>query len=279
MSASRDLEALVFGDERPDLDLTTKGEISSSWCEAYERALDAALRASNRKNWSRDLVQAAHFVSFYLPLRCKVAAPSKTVTVETSTRVFDLHVLTERKLWADLAAAHDANKVTSLAAEHPLSSPEDEIVRLSLGAGNPATFLRDEHGLEQWNAAFRNCWKAVEDVLKSSDDWDKWTVTAARVASFYWDLPFSREVVLVDSSGLSLPSLNALLPSPTIALISVMLNPPSSAIDDSGLPMIGENRLTAQFSVRRVVEASLMKRVVPSIEAANSRHTPTTTKK
>lgn len=264
MSPSSKLTELVFGDERPDLILTKNGKIASSWCEAYKEFIDQALNASNNATWSRELVQAAHWVSFYLPLRCKAAAKLAKVSTQTSTLVFDLHIWTEKRLWRDLDVTLDENTRSRLAATSPLLLPENEIIRLCLGSANPAAVIADNSELLRWRTVFKNNWDIVDCSLRETNEWEKWVIMAARVGSFYWDLLFRQEVVIPNPADMEFPVLQLSLPTTTQAIISLILNPPSNAIESSGLPIIFDERPLSQFSLRSIVETSLLRRIPES---------------
>jgi hypothetical protein len=250
MPNSSNLENLVFGEKRPDLKLLEQGIIPSSWFADFEAALDAELRASTGSTWSRNLIQASHWVSFYLPLRVRVASHTVGVSHAISKQVFDLHIKTEQKLLLNLANSIDRNTLESLSSEQSLMLPELEIIRLSLGKGNPIAAHYDSSSIGKWREAFETNWKPVASALQASTQWNKWSIVAVRLASFYWDLFFTQNVALPESFSSDFPGF----------AIHVVLHPPNAEIDETGLPIIGTRIQTSKLSVRRLIEPIIMAR-------------------
>jgi hypothetical protein len=260
MAANYKLRELVFGEKRPDIGLLAQGNVEPSWFAEYESALQAELRASTNLTWSRDLVQASHWVSFYLPLRARFASHTVGVNANISMRIFNLHITTEQMLLLSLAQSVDKNIIESLHSEQPLASPEYEIIRLSLGLGNPTKELYDSSSVGKWREAFEANWKPIASDLQTSSRWGKWQIMAARMASFYWDLLFAQKFSLPESFDPDIPALQSLLPSSTLAVIHAILHPPTPEIDETGLPIIGTVNQFGRMSVRRLVEPVIMAR-------------------
>jgi hypothetical protein len=261
MPTNSNLEDLVFGRKRPDVTLLARGQIDPSWFSEYETSLDIELQASTGSSWPRRLVQASHWVSFYLPLRVRVASRAINENIALCKQVFDLHIMTEQKLLTNLTDFVDESIGEDLRSEQPLARPEREIIRLSLGRGNPASAISDSLDIKKWKEAFEVQWKPVALELQRDSHWNKWMVTAIRFASFYWDLLFAQNIRLSESLGVDIPSLKSVLPTPTLAMIHTLLHPPSQAIDESGLPIIGSPGEFKHLSVRRLVEPILMARL------------------
>jgi len=254
------LENLVFGEKRPDTTLLARGFIDPSWFGEYETSLDTELLASTGAKWSRSLVQASHWVSFYLPLRVRIASHTFGKNTDLCERMFNLHIVTEQKLLMNLTTFSDESIVDTLRSESPLASPELEIIRLSLGQGNPGSVISDPSGIKKWKEGFEAQWKLIASDFQRNSYWGKWIVTAVRVASFYWDLLFMQNISLAESSGTDFPTLKSLLPAPTLAIIRTLLHTPSPAIDESGLPIIGSSNRFGRLSVRRLVEPVILNR-------------------
>jgi hypothetical protein len=253
MKSISSIENLTFGNKRPDLDLA-RGVFDDSWRSEFEVALDVELRNST-VHWSRDLVRAANFVSFYLPLRAKSIAD-----YDVRNAIFKLHVQTETKLLTSLVEGVPEGILEALRSEFPLESADYEIIRLSLGCGNPIAATSEPSGIEKWHEAFKAQWRIVAPRLERTSCWDKWLVTAIRVASFYWDLLFMQNITMVECPNNDLAVLRPIVSPSTFAMISTFLHPPNIEIDDSGLPILGKPREFNGISVRRLVEPTLMAR-------------------
>jgi len=269
MATTSTLETLVFGERRPDLQLLARGLIDSSWFADYETALDAELEASSGSTWARSLVQTSHWVSFYLPLRVRFASHTVGVTADVCNQVFNLHITIERKLLISLASSIDDNVVETLRSNLPLTSPEHEIIRLSLGSGNPTSAIYKSSCVGTWKDAFATNWKPVALDLQRISRWNKWLIMAARLGSFYWDLLFAQNITLQESVDCDIPTLQSVLPPSTLAIIHAILNPLDSEIDETGLPSVGSNTGFNKLSVRRLVEPIMMSRSDEIISSAD----------
>jgi hypothetical protein len=261
MDSATDLYALVFGERRPDLKLISDGALDPEWCRDYEDLLDSALESNLGATWPRTLLQAAHFVSFYLPLRAKVAFATEKADESLKQRVWKLHVSTETKLFANMVAAANSDILRSLEAEHSLDEPSLEMVRLCFGKGNPAVGARDESTVVAWAAGTRATWSLLNPTFAATGAWDKWTAMAARLASFYWDLLLRQTILLPENAMSKIPTLDSCLPASTRSVIHVMLYPNASELDETGLPLVGAPSPLAEYSMRRAIEPILMIRV------------------
>jgi hypothetical protein len=254
------LEALVFGERRPDLPLNTTGVIPASWFDDYERLLGAALLETKGDTWPRALVQSAHWVSFYLPLRLHVALATRGVEPSVRDQVSHAHLITERMLWGALGTRVSDEMRRTLKAEQPVQSSAHELIRISLGAGNPVRRCEDTSFLKNWRDEFEQCWGKIGVMLVESEMWPKWTVAAARFASFYVDLLLRQRIEVDYALRSEATSLESVLPDEVIALASRFLAAWNMPREQSGLPAIGSARVLDHFSVRRLVEPVLLAR-------------------
>ncbi len=260
MNNSARLDTLVFEEGRPDLKLLEEGTIDPSWFSEFEATFDTELEASTGSTWSRNLVQAAHWASFYLPLRVRVASHTVGISRDISKRVFDLHIKIEQKLLLSLAGSIDRDTLQSLSSEQPLTRPEFEIIRLTLGKGNPMEMPFDSSSMEKWRGMFEANWKPVGLDFQANILWNKWSTMAVRLASFYWDAFFTQKISLPESFTSDFPSFSSIFPQSTLAIIHVILHPPNAEIDETGLPIIGPQAQMSKLSVRRLVEPIIMAR-------------------
>ena len=273
MSTS-DLYELVFSSGVEQALLQT-GRLPESWVPKYLATIqDACSSFDGATVWPKQVFQAFHYSSMYLPLRYDVWATSaNTSNSKTERSIAEIRFETEMYLWSSLSGVDRWKRHLASTNEVAFGKNGARLIELCFGDISPVGEIDQSASFRTWKDSYEECLRNIELELKTTDCWPKWIYMAIHFASFYIDLFQSQCIDLVRMAiELEDDTLRTRIDDvirklrieiendAVLNLIRLWLSSCSSKRDSSGLPKIGDRRpRTGQFiSVRTLSEVFLL---------------------